>query len=67
MNGDPFLAQGATVLIVNRVGFLGGAERIMLNCAAGVRQHGFRPVLACPLGGNLVAAAGELGIETASI
>ena len=45
------------VLILNRVDFLGGVERIILTLAAGLREHGWRTFLGCPNGGALAAAA----------
>jgi hypothetical protein len=38
------------VLVVNRVGFLGGVERVILTAATGVAALGWRTVLACPSG-----------------
>ena len=50
------------VLAINRVGFLGGAERIMLNCALSVREHNFSTVVACPVPGALAEEAAREGI-----
>lgn len=61
------MAGPDVVLTINRVGFMGGVERVLLGCAAGVRQRGIHPVLACPLDGELARAAREAGIETEAI
>lgn len=53
----------ACVLAISRVGFLGGAERILLNCALGARQHNVSTILACPAAGSL--APGSLADEAA--
>ena len=50
------------VLTVNRVGFLGGVERIILNTADAARAAGLAPVLACPQG-ELADAARDHGFE----
>ena len=50
------------VLTVNRVGFLGGVERIILNTADAARAAGLSPVLACPAG-ELADAARDHGFE----
>ena len=50
------------VLAISRVGFLGGAERILLNCAQGAHQHNFATVLACPAPGALADEAARHGI-----
>lgn len=61
------IAEGAAVLTVNRVGFLGGVERVIVSCNAGVLQRGFRPVLACPADGDLFHAAEAAGLEAVGI
>ncbi|MDQ0325879.1 glycosyltransferase involved in cell wall biosynthesis [Rhodopseudomonas julia] len=50
------------VLHVSRVGFLGGAERVILTLARGMEDYGYSPILACPGGGDLSAAAHSLSI-----
>ena len=50
-----------TILTVNRVGFFGGVERVIVNCADAAAAHGFRPVLACPAPGPLADAVGRHG------
>lgn len=57
-----------TILVVNRVGFVGGAERVLLTAGAIARQHGWRVVLACPQGALAdQAAAHGIQVETADI
>ncbi|HTR18152.1 MAG TPA: glycosyltransferase [Acetobacteraceae bacterium] len=51
------------VLAVNRVGFLGGVERLIVNGAVGVRERGFRTTLTCPAPGTLADAAAAQGID----
>ncbi len=46
---------------MNRVGFLGGVERIIVGCADAARAGGFRPVIACPAPGALASAAEQRG------
>ncbi|WP_164879539.1 glycosyltransferase [Afifella aestuarii] len=53
------------VLHVSRVGFLGGAERVILTLARGMKPYRYSPVLACPGGGDLAAAARSLSIPLA--
>lgn len=53
------------VLIVNRVGHLGGVERVILTLARGLGALGYDPVLACPGGGALAASAAASGIAVA--
>lgn len=43
-------AAAADVLVVNRVGFFGGVERVILTAAAGAATHGWKTTLACPAG-----------------
>ena len=50
------------VLAINRVGFLGGAERIMLNCALSVRKHNYSTIVACPAPGALAEQAAREGL-----
>jgi glycosyltransferase involved in cell wall biosynthesis len=57
------VAQPIPVLTVNRVGFLGGAERVLINCAVGVQPRGFRPIIACPAPGALADEAARRGID----
>ncbi|MBK1624497.1 glycosyltransferase [Afifella marina] len=54
------------VLHVSRVGFLGGAERVILTLARGMEQYGYSPVLTCPDGGDLAEAARSLSIPLAA-
>lgn len=59
---DPSIARALpTVLTVNRVGFLGGVERVIVGCADAARAGGFRPVIACPAPGALASAAEQHG------
>jgi glycosyltransferase involved in cell wall biosynthesis len=51
-----------SILIVNRVGFIGGAERVLLNAGRLARENGFKVVLACPAPSALAGAAIEHGI-----
>ena len=53
------------VLVVNRVGYLGGVERIILTLAASLDAFGWHPVLACPDGGPLAQAARQQGTAVA--
>jgi glycosyltransferase involved in cell wall biosynthesis len=55
------------VLIINRVGFMGGVERLIVNCAAGVQSRGFHPIIACPAPGALADEAVLRGIEVVSV
>lgn len=58
--------QARRVLYVNRVGFLGGVERVLVTLAAGVRRHGWAPLVACPEGDLATALRGE-GVEVAPV
>lgn len=62
---DPARRETVTVLHVSRVGFVGGAERVMLTLTAGLGRHGFEPVIACPVGGTLekAAEAGAVAVD----
>ncbi len=51
------------VLHVSRVGFIGGAERVILTLANNSAQLGYRALLACPEG-DLLRAAQSNGIPT---
>jgi glycosyltransferase involved in cell wall biosynthesis len=51
----------ARVLAVNRVGFLGGVERVLLTAAASLRPLGWPTLLACPPG-DLAAEARRQGV-----
>ncbi len=53
------------VLLVNRVGHLGGVERIILTLADGMEEFGWHPTLACPRDGALAEAALAQGTEIA--
>ena len=55
------------VLTINRVGFLGGVERVILGCARAVIDHGIQSLIACPAPGALADEARQLGIEVAAI
>jgi glycosyltransferase involved in cell wall biosynthesis len=46
----PEPATTADVLAVNRVGFFGGVERVILTAATCAAAHGWRTALACPPG-----------------
>ena len=48
---------GPRVLFVNRVGFLGGSERVLLTMATGIVRLGYVPIIVCPGGGALEADA----------
>lgn len=50
------------VLAINRVEFMGGVERIMLNCALSLRKHNFSTIVACPAPGALADEAAREGI-----
>jgi len=64
---DPSTAEALpTVLTVNRVGFLGGVERIIIGCADAARASGFRPVIACPAPGALASTAEQHGHHVVS-
>jgi glycosyltransferase involved in cell wall biosynthesis len=56
-------SQAIPVLTVNRVGFLGGAERILVEIGAAALQRGYCPVLACPAPGVLATEARRVGID----
>ena len=57
---------GRGVLTVNRVGFLGGVERVLVTLAAGLPDCGYHPTLLCPDEGALAAAARAEGIAVAT-
>ncbi|MEA2732410.1 MAG: hypothetical protein QOF70_6885 [Acetobacteraceae bacterium] len=50
------------VLLINRVAFLGGVERVLLTLATGLQEFYWEPMLACPDQGALADAALELGV-----
>lgn len=54
-------------LHVNRVGFVGGVERIILTLSDKTMARGYRAMLACPGGGTLEAAARAMGIPVAPV
>ena len=56
-------AGGKRILFVNRVSFLGGAERVLLTIANSIGSAGYTPLLLCPDGGQLAAIARERGIQ----
>ncbi|HVI30556.1 glycosyltransferase family 4 protein [Phenylobacterium sp.] len=51
------------MLEICRVPFVGGAERIALNCAEAVQAGGGRAIVACPPGGQMEASALGSGLE----
>lgn len=51
------------VLHVGRVGFVGGAENILLTTASGLQEMGIKTILACPEG-PLRERADALGLKT---
>jgi glycosyltransferase involved in cell wall biosynthesis len=59
--------QGRCVLEVCRVPFLGGAERIALDCARAVQAGGGRAIVACPPGGQLAESATRQGVEVRAL
>lgn len=60
--------SGATpVLTINRVGFFGGVERVIVGCGEGVGSRGFHPILACPLPGELGAEARRRGLDVVAL
>ena len=61
-----FAASQHRVLYVNRVGFLGGVERVVITLARGMIDLGYRPLLACPDNGELAAMARQDGIDVAA-
>jgi glycosyltransferase involved in cell wall biosynthesis len=62
---EPTVAGERRVLMLNRVGFLGGVERITLTLASGLREYGWRAFLGCPIGGDLAEAAHAQGTDLA--
>src|SRR3954462_3684174 len=52
-------------LMLSRVGFLGGVERIALTLAGSLARHGWQATIACPEGGDLAAAARRSGVALA--
>ena len=52
-------------LMLSRVGFLGGVERIALTLAENLARHGWQAILACPEDGDLAAAARSRGVALA--
>jgi glycosyltransferase involved in cell wall biosynthesis len=66
--GGALAAPGAaSVLTINRVGFFGGVERIVVSCGQAVEQRGFHAIIACPMPGQLAEEAARRGIETVSL
>jgi glycosyltransferase involved in cell wall biosynthesis len=59
--------NGTAVLTVNRVGFLGGVERVVISCGQAVEQRGFHAIIACPMPGELAEEASRRGLETVSL
>ena len=63
---SPWPGTGARrVLVVSRVGFIGGVERIILTLADGIDSYGWSPVLACPKVGGLADSARAQGTVVA--
>jgi glycosyltransferase involved in cell wall biosynthesis len=60
-------SRSRSVLIVNRVGFLGGVERVVVSCGQAVRSRGFHTVVACPMPGELATEAQCRGLETVAL
>ncbi|OLP60305.1 hypothetical protein BJF93_15210 [Xaviernesmea oryzae] len=56
-----------SILHVNRVGYIGGVERVILTLAREMEHAGFRGALACPGGGELIASAERLGIVSEAL
>lgn len=55
------------ILFLNPAGYIGGAEKSLLDLAERLPEAGYRPLIV-PLGpGPLAAAAGRRGIETAAV
>lgn len=67
MNTLPVRRRRRRVLIVNRVGHLGGVERVILNLAPGLADYGYDTILACPGEGALATAARAAGVEVAPV
>ena len=55
------------VLAVNRVGFMGGVERVVVSCGQAVELRGFHTIVACPAPGELAAEAQRRGLQTAAL
>lgn len=53
-----------TVLYINAVSWIGGAERVLLDLVTNLDHTRFRPVVVCPDEGELPAALRAAGIET---
>ena len=60
----PAILKRATlpILHVSRVGYVGGAERVMLTLLEGLQSRHFKPYLACPGEGGLATAAQDRGV-----
>ena len=57
------LPRPRRVLVLNRVGHLGGVERVILLLSRGLGMHGYEPILACPDAvGELATAARRNGL-----
>jgi glycosyltransferase involved in cell wall biosynthesis len=52
-----------SILAVNRVDFVGGAERVLLTAGRISREHGYKVTLACPAPSTLANEALQNGIE----
>lgn len=63
MNGRSPFMNGA-ILVVHGITEIGGAERELLVMLDRLPQRGYRPVVACPSGGPLMAELTRRGIET---
>lgn len=57
------LHEPKTILFLNRVSLLGGAERVLLRAMRAVADAGNTPLLACPDGGSLPQEARTHGFE----
>lgn len=58
--------QSPSVVTINRVGFIGGVERVILNTGAAARRRGIAFTLACPPG-DLALEAARQGLDVAVI
>ena len=53
--------------MVSRVGFIGGAERVLISTATLLQANGYKVILACPAPGPLMEQAIRQGIEVRPI
>jgi glycosyltransferase involved in cell wall biosynthesis len=62
------VAEPADVLAVNRVGYFGGVERVILTAASGAAAHGWSTALACPPGDLArVALARRIAVQQVDV